>query len=174
MTNNSAQIVQKLWNYCHVLRDDGLSYGDYVEQLTYLLFLKMAHERAQPPWTRTLWIYDLRTNKNFTLKTNPLQRTDLDVFVTCCNPERRHERAPTWSEATPEGRWRSYPYEELLQRDKVSLDIFWLRDESLEDSANLPDPDVLAAEIAEDLQAALDQFALIAQDLGAERSQVPL
>jgi type I restriction enzyme M protein len=50
MTNNSAQIVQKLWNYCHVLRDDGLSYGDYVEQLTYLLFLKMAHERTQPPW----------------------------------------------------------------------------------------------------------------------------
>jgi len=53
----------------------------------------------------------------------------------------------------------------------VSLDIFWLRDESLEDSANLPDPDVLAAEIAEDLQAALDQFALIAQDLGAERDR---
>src|SRR2546422_2498835 len=50
MSNNSAQIVQKLWNYCHVLRDDGLSYGDYVEQLTYLLFLKMAHERTQPPW----------------------------------------------------------------------------------------------------------------------------
>jgi type I restriction enzyme M protein len=50
MTNGSAQIVQKLWNYCNVLRDDGLSYGDYVEQLTYLLFLKMAHERTQPPW----------------------------------------------------------------------------------------------------------------------------
>src|SRR5205823_6121467 len=51
-TNGSQQIVQKLWNYCHVLRDDGLSYGDYVEQLTYLLFLKMAHERTQPPWNR--------------------------------------------------------------------------------------------------------------------------
>ncbi|NBY28857.1 MAG: restriction endonuclease subunit S, partial [Betaproteobacteria bacterium] len=47
---NSATIVQKLWNYCNVLRDDGMSYGDYVEQLTYLLFLKMADERSQPPW----------------------------------------------------------------------------------------------------------------------------
>src|SRR5436190_15830511 len=50
--NGSQQIVQKLWNYCNVLRDDGLSYGDYVEQLTYLLFLKMAHEQTQPPWSR--------------------------------------------------------------------------------------------------------------------------
>ncbi len=51
-SNHSQQIVQKLWNYCNVLRDDGLSYGDYVEQLTYLLFLKMAHERTLPPWRR--------------------------------------------------------------------------------------------------------------------------
>src|SRR5690348_4609634 len=50
--NQSQQIVQKLWNYCNVLRDDGLSYGDYVEQLTYLLFLKMAHEVTLPPWNR--------------------------------------------------------------------------------------------------------------------------
>ena len=50
-TNHSQQIVQKLWNYCNLLRDDGLSYGDYVEQLTYLLFLKMADERTQPPFS---------------------------------------------------------------------------------------------------------------------------
>jgi type I restriction enzyme M protein len=53
----------------------------------------------------------------------------------------------------------------LIKRDKLSLDIFWLKDDSLEDSASLPDPDVLAAEIVEDLQAALDEFALIAADL---------
>ena len=51
-SNGSQQIVQKLWNYCNILRDDGLSYGDYVEQLTYLLFLKMAHERTQPPYNQ--------------------------------------------------------------------------------------------------------------------------
>ena len=50
MTSNG--IVQKLWNYCNVLRDDGLSYGDYVEQLTYLLFLKMADEQTKPPFNR--------------------------------------------------------------------------------------------------------------------------
>lgn len=58
-----------------------------------------------------------------------------------------------------------FAYEDLLKRDKVSLDIFWRKDENLEDSTNLPDPDVIAAEIAEDLQAALDQFAQIASDL---------
>ena len=68
-----------------------------------------------------------------------------------------------------EGRWRSYAYDELLVRDKISLDIFWLRDKTLEDSASLPDPDVLATEIVQDLQAALAQFAAIAEDLGIEQ-----
>lgn len=117
------------------------------------------------PWTKTLWIYDLRTNQNFTLKTNPLKRSDLDEFVTCYHPENRHERQANSDGATIYDRFRSYRLEELLQRDKVSLDIFWLRDESLEDSANLPAPDILATEIMDDLQAALEQFAQIAGDL---------
>ncbi len=117
------------------------------------------------PWTERLWIYDLRTNKNFTLKENPLLRSDLDEFVACFNPERRHERTATWTPETAEGRWRAYPYAELLARDKVNLDIFWLRDETLEESANLPAPDVLAVEIMEDLEAALEQFKLIVDDL---------
>lgn len=115
-----------------------------------------------------MWIYDLRTNKNFTLKTNQLTRQDLDEFVTCCNPENRHERQPTWSENNLDGRWRVYSYEELMARDKVNLDIFWLRDESLEDSANLPDPDILAREIVEELRAALEQFEGITAELGGE------
>lgn len=123
---------------------------------------------SENPWTKELWIYDLRTNINFTLKTNPLERKDLDEFVECFKPENRFDRKPTWSEDNPTGRWRSFTYDELTQRDKVNLDIFWLRDDSLEDSANLPDPDILAAEIAEDLQSALDQFAQIAEDLGAK------
>ena len=117
------------------------------------------------PWTKAVWIYDLRTNSHFTLKESPLTRADLDEFVDCYHAENRHERVPTWSEENQAGRWRAYTYEELLARDKVNLDIFWLRDESLEDTADLPDPDVLAAEIVEDLQAALEQFREIAEDL---------
>jgi len=115
-------------------------------------------EASETPWTKTLWIYDLRTNRHFTLKTNPLGRSDLDDFISCYNPENRHDRTET-------DRFRPFAYEDLIHRDKTSLDIFWLRDESLEDSENLPDPAVLAAEIVEDLQAALDQFSLIATDL---------
>lgn len=123
---------------------------------------------SETPWTKTLWIYDLRTNQNFTLKTNALGRSDLDEFVACYNPANRFERKSTWSEENPQGRWRSYTYEELVARDKANLDIFWLRDESLEDSANLPDPDVLAREIMEELKAALEQFSGIVEDLGGE------
>ncbi|MFC2016023.1 N-6 DNA methylase [Chloroflexota bacterium] len=118
------------------------------------------------PWTKTLRIYDLRTNMRFTLKKNPLNCGDLKEFVECFHPENRHERTATWSEENPSGRWRDFSYDELLARDKVNLDIFWLRDESLEDTADLPDPDVLAAEIVEDLQAALEQFREIAEELG--------
>ena len=113
---------------------------------------------AEKPWTEKLWLYDLRTNKHLTLKENPLKRSDLDDFVAFCNPKNRHERKES-------ERFKSFNYEELLKRDKLNLDIFWLKDESLEDSANLPDPDIIAAEIVEDLQAALTQFAEIANDL---------
>jgi len=122
---------------------------------------------SETPWTQTLWMYDLRTNQNFTLKERPLVRADLDEFVRCFNPANRHERTPTWSEDDPQGRWRAYTYDDVMARDKANLDIFWLRDESLEESANLPAPDVLAAEIMEDLRAALEQFQEIAEDMGA-------
>jgi type I restriction enzyme M protein len=117
------------------------------------------------PSTRMLWVYDLRINKHFTLKTYPMQKHDLDNFVACYNPDNRYERVPTWSEDNSNGRWRAYSFDELIHRDKISLDIFWLHDESLEGGVRLPSPDVLAAEIVEDLQAALDQFAIIADDL---------
>ena len=81
------------------------------------------------------------------------------------NPANRHERKETWSTKSPDGRWRSFTYDELLKRDKLNLDIFWLKDKSLEDSENLPEPDVLAQEIGDDLQTALDQFAAIAAEL---------
>ena len=118
--------------------------------------------------TKNLWIYDLRTNMKFTLKQNPLQFADLSDFITCYNPESRSLRKATWSPEMPDGRWRMFTYDELMARDKVSLDIFWLKDDSLEDNANLPAPEVIAAEIMEDLRAALEQFAEIAGDLGIE------
>jgi type I restriction enzyme M protein len=120
---------------------------------------------AEKPWTKAVWVYDLRTNKHFTLKTNRLTRADLDEFVECYRPADRHRRAPTWFEAAPEGRWRPYTYEEIVARDKVNLDLFWVRDESLEDSANLPEPHVLAQEIADDLRAALEQIEDVLGDL---------
>ena len=120
---------------------------------------------AKAPWTKTLWFYDLRTNRHFTLKTQRLARADLDEFVKCYRPGERNKRAATWSEKNPEGRWRSFTYDEIIARDKVSLDLFWLRDESLEDSAGLPDPNILAQEIADDLRAALEQIEDILGDL---------
>jgi type I restriction enzyme M protein len=117
------------------------------------------------PWTKKLWIYDLRTNQHFTLKTNPLKRRDLDELVECYRPEARQKRKATWSEQHPTGRWRAYEYAEIVQRDKCSLDLFWLKDESLEASENLPEPDVIAGEIVEDLRAALAQFEEVASDL---------
>ena len=87
--------------------------------------------------------------------------------MECYRPSKRHLRKPTLSETTPEGRWRSFDYEDLMKRDKVNLDIFWLRDKSLEDSDDLPTPDVLAQEIADDLQTALEQFTAIAEKVKA-------
>jgi type I restriction enzyme M protein len=114
----------------------------------------------QPPKNRgqKSFGYTTCTNKHFTLKENPLKRSDLDDFVACYNAKNRHERKQS-------ERFKSFTYEELTKRDKLNLDIFWLKDESLEDSANLPDPDIIAAEIVEDLEAALQQFAAIANDL---------
>lgn len=119
----------------------------------------------EAPWTDHVWFYDLRTNMHFTLKTKPLQREDLDEFVKLYNPTNRQDRKPTWSEGNPTGRWRAYSLDEILKRDKVSLDITWLKDESLEDSSNLPEPDVLAEEIIEDLKAATAQFETILAEL---------
>ncbi len=159
-------IRRKLLHECEVhtlLRlPTGLFYAQGVKA-NVLFFDK--RPASETPWTKQLWIYDLRTNKHFTLKTNPLKREDLDEFVALYNPANRHERKPSWSAENPEGRWRMYGYDELVARDKASLDIFWLKDESLADSDNLPPPEVIAQEIVDDLEAALEQFRLIAGDL---------
>jgi type I restriction enzyme M protein len=133
----------------------GIFYAQGVKANVLFFDRRVASEK---PWTKKLWIYDFRTNEHFTLKTNPLRRENLDDFVACYHAENRHKRNET-------ERFKSFDYDDLVKRDKASLDIFWLKDDSLEDAANLPAPDVIAAEIVEDLQAALDEFALIAEDL---------
>jgi type I restriction enzyme M protein len=133
----------------------GIFYAQGVKANVLFFDRRVASEK---PWTKKLWIYDFRTNEHFTLKTNPLRRENLDDFVACYKAENRHKRKET-------ERFHAFTYDDLVKRDKASLDIFWLKDDSLEDAANLPAPDVIAAEIVEDLQAALDEFALIAEDL---------
>jgi type I restriction enzyme M protein len=142
---------------CHTLLrlPTGIFYAQGVKA-NVLFFDKVS--TGEKAATETLWIYDLRTNKHFTLKENALKRADLNDFVACYNPANRHKRKES-------ERFKSFAYDDLLKRDKANLDIFWLKDESLEESANLPDPDFIAAEIMEDLQAALEQFSLIAEDL---------
>ena len=167
---SGEQIRKKLLHECNVhtlLRlPTGLFYAQGVKANVLFFDRKPASET---PWTKQLWIYDLRTNKHFTLKTNSLKRNDLDEFVKCYHPENMNKRVPTWTEKHNDGRWRSYDYEDLINRDKTNLDIFWLKDQSLEESENLPEPDILAREIIEDLEAALEQFREIADDLEVEK-----
>ncbi|MDK2977407.1 MAG: type restriction enzyme protein [Bacteroidales bacterium] len=106
---------------------------------------------SKNPWTKDVWIYDLRTNKHFTLKTNQLSYEDLKDFIRCYNPDNRFERKET-------ERFKKFTYEEIIARDKTSLDIFWLKDESLSDLENLPKPNVLAEEIIQNIEAGLNSF----------------
>ncbi len=124
------------------------------------------HAASKEPWTKEVWFYDYRTNIHHTLKKKPLRFEDLQDFIACYNPLNRHERNEGWSEATnPEGRWRKFSYEQIVARDKTSLDIFWLKDKSLADLDNLPEPDELALEIIENLEAGLNSFREIAAAL---------
>lgn len=108
--------------------------------------------------TKEVWVYDFRTNVHFTLKQHPMTDADLEDFIRCFNPENRYQRSETWSEETPDGRWRKFSAQEILDRDKASLDIFWIKDKSLADLDSLPEPDVLAMDIIENLQSALAGF----------------
>ena len=155
-------VRRKLLHECDVhtlLRlPTGIFYAQGVKANVLFFDRKPASEN---PWTRELWIYDFRTNKHFTLKQNPLRREHLQKFVDAYGAREETER------------FRRFSYDELLARDKVSLDIGWLRDESLEDMENLPPPEVIAQEIVEDLEAALAEFSAIAQSLASRTQEAP-
>jgi len=133
----------------------GVFYAQGVKANVLFFDRKPASEKA---WTEKLWIYDLRTNMHFTLKTDPLKFSDMEYFIQCYNPKNRHSRKET-------ERFKAFTYDELIQRDKANLDIFWLKDESLEDTDNLPEPDVIASEIVENLESALALFGNIEEEL---------
>jgi type I restriction enzyme M protein len=114
---------------------------------------------SEQPWTSRLWVYDMRTNQHFTLKQNPLRRHHLEEFVEAYLPGKARE------ERVESERWKSFTHDELIVRDKVNLDITWLRDDSLEDVDNLPAPEIIAREIVEDLTAALAEFEAVAAAL---------
>ncbi|HEY4787796.1 MAG TPA: class I SAM-dependent DNA methyltransferase [Bacteroidales bacterium] len=120
-----------------------------------------AKRAAKEPWTKEVWYYDYRTNVHHTLKKNKMEAKNLNDFIECFVPDNRAKRKETWSTENPEGRWRKFTYDEIINRDKTSLDITWIKDKSLADMDNLPDPDVIATEIVENLEAGLESFKTI-------------
>ena len=111
------------------------------------------------PQTRALWVYDLRTNQRFTLKTRTLKRADLEPFVAAYCPGELHKRAES-------EQFKRYTYEELAERASFNLDIWAsVKDESLADPASLPAPEVIAAQIVEDATAGIEAFAAVAAEL---------
>jgi len=122
-------------------------------------------ERPRATTNKNLWIYDLRTNMHFTLRTNRLEISDLDDFIKCYKTENRTKRRATWTTSNKEGRWREFTFEEIINRDKCNLDIFWLEDLSQETFKTLNSPSEIVAEIMEDLQSAMLQLTEINGDL---------
>lgn len=124
-----------------------------------VLFFDRRRAEDNHHWTDKLWVYDLRVGQHFTLKQNPLRREHLQDFVDCYLPGKpRGERVES-------ERFKAFGYDELVARDKANLDITWLKDPALDDADSLLPPEVIAAEIVEDLQAALAEFTAVAEAL---------
>lgn len=140
----------------------GIFYAHGVKANVLFFDAKPASKVAQ---TMEVWFYDYRTNVHHTLKQKPMTYEDLKPFVECYKPGKRHEREQTWNEDSEDGRWRKYTYEEIVNRDKTSLDITWIKDDSLTDLENLPEPEVLAGDIVENLEAGLESFRQILEEL---------
>lgn len=142
----------------------GIFYAHGVKANVLFFDSKPASKKAQ---TDDVWFYDYRTNVHHTLKRKPMTYEDLKPFVECYKPGKRHKREQTWGEDNEDGRWRKYSYEEITNRDKTSLDITWIKDDSLTDLENLPEPEVLAGDIVENLEAGLESFRQIVDELEA-------
>jgi len=129
-----------------------------------VLFFDKLRARLGKPWTSKLWVYDFRTGQHFTLRQRKLAREHLQDFVDRYLPgEPRDKREET-------EHFKAFDYDELMARDKANLDITWLRDPDAEDNDNLPPSEVIAQEIVDDLQAALNEFAAVAEALEAAKT----
>jgi type I restriction enzyme M protein len=125
------------------------------------------HPAAKQSWTKEIWYYDYRTNVHHTQKRRPMRVEDLAEFIACYNPANRHARKETWhADKNSEGRWRKYTYADIIARDKTSLDLTWLKDKSLADLDNLPEPTALAEDIVENIEAGLNNFRTVPAALG--------
>ncbi len=136
----------------------GLFYAQGVKANVIFFDNKPASKNA---WTKEVWIYDFRTNQHFTLKTQQLKYEHLQDFIKCYNPKNRFKRIEA-------DNFKKFTYEEITSRDKTNLDIFWLKDESFGDMDNLPDPDILAQEIVENLESGLESFKEIVNNLNGK------
>lgn len=123
-------------------------------------------------WTKEIWIYDYRTNIDHTPKKNPMRFEHLQEFIKRYNAGNINKRVETWSKENSDSRWRKYTYEEILERDKTNLDIFWAKDQSLINLENLPNPDILANEIIENLEAGLTSFREIMETMNEEEKMM--
>jgi type I restriction enzyme M protein len=160
-------IRKKLLEQCNLhtmLRlPTGLFYAGGVKANVLFFDKKPAREDGKA-WTEKIWIYDFRTNMHFTQKVGKMTRADLDDFVKCYNASDVTKRKENTKD--DERRWRSYTYDEIIKPDnKTSLDIFWLKDDSLMDLENLPEPDVIADEIKENLESALESVTELIENL---------
>ena len=159
-------VRQKLLEQCNlhtmIRLPTGIFYAGGVKANVLFFDKKPAREDGKP-WTEKLWIYDFRTNMHFTQKEKKMTRADLDDFVKCYNAENISDRKEDVKDE--ERRWKSYTYDEIIKRDKTSLDIFWLKDDSLIDLENLPEPDVIAEEISDNLESALESVTELIENL---------
>jgi type I restriction enzyme M protein len=133
----------------------GIFYKQGVKANVLFFDKKPVSEKAN---TKVLWVYDLPTNKRFTLKERPMERADLDDFVACYAAGARQAAG---GRAVPR-----FAHADLVARDKVNLDIFWLKDDALDDPDLLPPPEEVAADIVENLETALERFRKVAVALG--------
>ena len=120
---------------------------------------------SKKPSTKEVWFFDYRTNVHHTLKKYPLQFEHLETFVKCYHSKERMKTNETWHEENPKGRFRKYSYSEIISRDKVNFDITWLKDDSLIDLDSLPEPEILAQEIIDSLESALNSFREVVKSL---------